>query len=144
MKEHNVVKIPGYSWIEIKSVTHEFRSGDRIHPELTSIHNKLNELDGKMKVAGYVPDLEFVLHDVEEEHKEKLLLWHSEKLAIAFGLIKTAPGTPIRVFKNLRVCGDCHRAIKFISEIEKREIIVRDTTRFHHFRNGICSCGDYW
>ncbi|KAG7030155.1 Pentatricopeptide repeat-containing protein, mitochondrial, partial [Cucurbita argyrosperma subsp. argyrosperma] len=144
MKEHNVIKIPGYSWIEIKSVTHEFRSGDRIHPELTSIHNKLNELDGKMKVAGYVPDLEFVLHDVEEEHKEKLLLWHSEKLAIAFGLIKTAPGTPIRVFKNLRVCGDCHRAIKFISEIEKREIIVRDTTRFHHFRNGFCSCGDYW
>ncbi|KAA0041058.1 pentatricopeptide repeat-containing protein [Cucumis melo var. makuwa] len=144
MKEHNVVKIPGYSWIEIKSVTHEFRSSDRVHPEITSIHKKLNELDGKMKLAGYVPDLEFALHDVEEEHKEKLLLWHSEKLAIAFGLMKTAPGTPIRVFKNLRVCGDCHRAIKFISAIEKREIIVRDTTRFHHFRNGFCSCGDYW
>ncbi|XP_038903547.1 pentatricopeptide repeat-containing protein At4g16835, mitochondrial [Benincasa hispida] len=144
MKEHNVVKIPGYSWIEIKSVTHEFRSGDRVHPELTSIHKKLNELDAKMKLAGYAPDLEFALHDVEEEHKEKLLLFHSEKLAIAFGLIKMAPGTPIRVFKNLRVCGDCHRAIKFISAIEKREIIVRDTTRFHHFRNGFCSCGDYW
>ncbi|XP_022154015.1 pentatricopeptide repeat-containing protein At4g16835, mitochondrial-like [Momordica charantia] len=144
MKEHNVVKIPGYSWIEIKSVTHEFRSGDRVHPELTSIHRKLNELYGKMKLAGYVPDLEFVLHDVEEEHKEKLLLWHSEKLAIAFGLLKMAPETPIRVFKNLRVCGDCHRAIKFISAIERREIIVRDTTRFHHFSNGFCSCGDYW
>lgn len=144
MKEHNVVKIPGYSWIEIKSVTHEFRSSDRLHPELTSIHKKLNELDGKMKLAGYVPNLEFALHDVEEEHKEKLLLWHSEKLAIAFGLIKMAPETPIRVFKNLRVCGDCHSAIKFISAIEKREIIVRDTTRFHHFRNGVCSCGDYW
>lgn len=144
MKENKVVKTPGYSWIEIKNVVHEFRSGDRVHPELTPIHEKLMVLDKKMKLAGYVPDLEFALHDVGEEMKEQLLLWHSEKLAIAFGLIKLPSGTPIRVFKNLRVCGDCHLATKYISAIERREIIVRDTTRFHHFKDGVCSCGDYW
>lgn len=144
MKENKVIKVPGYSWIEIKSVVHEFRSGDRIHPELESIHEKLNDLEKKLKLAGYVPNLEFVLHDVGEEQKQQLLLWHSEKLAIAYGLIRLPLGNPIRVFKNLRVCGDCHQATKFISRIEGREIIVRDTTRFHHFKDGICSCGDYW
>ncbi|XVE57584.1 hypothetical protein DITRI_Ditri04bG0101800 [Diplodiscus trichospermus] len=144
MKDNKVVKTPGYSWIEIMSIVHEFRSGDRLHPELASIHEKLNELEKKMKLAGYVPDLEYALHDVGEEQKEQLLLRHSEKLAIALGLIKVTYRTPIRVFKNLRVCGDCHRAIKYISAIERREIIVRDTVRFHHFKDGCCSCGDYW
>lgn len=144
MKESNVVKVPGYSWIEIRNKVHHFRSSDRIHPELDSIHKKLKELEKKMKLAGYKPELEFALHNVEEEQKEKLLLWHSEKLAVAFGCIKLPQGSQIQVFKNLRICGDCHKAIKFISEIEKREIIVRDTTRFHHFKDGSCSCGDYW
>ncbi|THG22454.1 hypothetical protein TEA_023025 [Camellia sinensis var. sinensis] len=116
----------------------------RVHPELKLIREKLNEVEKKMKLEGYVPDLDFALHYVGEEQKEKLLLWHSEKLAIAYGLIRMLLGTPIQVFKNLRVCGDCHRATKYISAIERREIIVRDTTRFHHFKNGICSCGDYW
>ncbi|GFP95604.1 pentatricopeptide repeat-containing protein at4g16835 mitochondrial [Phtheirospermum japonicum] len=144
MKEIRAVKTPGYSWIEIKGATHEFRSGDRVHKELGCIHEKLNELEGKMRLAGYVPNLESALHDVGEEQKEQLLLWHSEKLAIAFGLMRVDVGLPIRVFKNLRVCDDCHLAIKFMSAVEGREIIVRDTTRFHHFRDGKCSCGDYW
>lgn len=144
MRERKVVKSPGYSWTEVRSRIHEFRSGDCVHPELSSIHLKLNELGSRMKLAGYVPILECSLHDVGEEQKERLLLWHSEKLAIAFGLIKLPPGIPIRVFKNLRVCRDCHVATKYISAIEGREIIVRDTTRFHHFKDGVCSCGDYW
>uniref|UniRef100_A0A2C9WAQ9 DYW domain-containing protein n=1 Tax=Manihot esculenta TaxID=3983 RepID=A0A2C9WAQ9_MANES len=144
MKSSGVVKTPGYSWLEVNNVVHKFRSSDRIHPELACVHQKLIELEKKMKLAGYVPDLEYALHDVEEEQKEQLLLWHSEKLAITYGLIKLPWRTPIRVFKNLRVCGDCHRAIKYISAIERREIIVRDNIRFHHFKDGFCSCGDYW
>ncbi|KAL5985794.1 Pentatricopeptide repeat-containing protein, mitochondrial [Asimina triloba] len=144
MKEKKVVKMPGYSWIEVKSMVHEFRSGDRIHPQLASIRKKLDELEKRMKLAGYVPDHDCALHDLEEERKELILSMHSERLAIAFGLISTPPGARIRVFKNLRVCGDCHTATKFISAIEGREIIVRDTVRFHHFRYGNCSCGDYW
>ncbi|KAJ8754379.1 hypothetical protein K2173_002830 [Erythroxylum novogranatense] len=144
MKNRKILKTPGYSWIEIRNAVHEFRSGDRIHPELASIHKKLSDLELKMKREGYVPDLEFALHNVDDEQKEQLLLRHSEKLAIAYGLLNLPLGYPIRVFKNLRVCGDCHTATKFISAIERREIIVRDTSRFHHFKDGLCSCGDYW
>ncbi|XP_051114707.1 pentatricopeptide repeat-containing protein At4g16835, mitochondrial [Andrographis paniculata] len=144
MKENRIIKTPGCSWMEIKSVVHEFRSGDRLHPEINHIRSKLVELGRKMKLAGYVPDLESSLHDIGEEQKEQLLMWHSEKLAVAFGLLKVPKELPIRVFKNLRICNDCHRAIKFVSAVEGREIVVRDATRFHHFRDGECSCGDYW
>ncbi|XP_074316456.1 pentatricopeptide repeat-containing protein At4g16835, mitochondrial [Silene latifolia] len=144
MKSNKVVKTPGYSWIEIKGVVHEFRSSERLHPELPSIHEKLRELERKMKLAGYVPDLEYALYDVGDEQKQELLLFHSEKLAVAYGLMKMPSDSPIRIFKNLRVCGDCHAALKCISGVERREIIVRDNTRFHHFKDGNCSCGDYW
>ncbi|WVZ95035.1 hypothetical protein U9M48_040842 [Paspalum notatum var. saurae] len=144
MRDNAVAKTPGYSWIEIKGARHEFRSNDRLHPQLDLIHNKLDQLEDLMKAMGYVPDLDFALHDVEESLKAQMLMRHSEKLAIAFGLISTPPGMILRIFKNLRVCGDCHNAAKLISKIEDREIILRDTTRFHHFRGGHCSCGDYW
>lgn len=144
MKDNAVVKTPGYSWIEIKGVIHEFRSNDRLHPQLHLIHGKLEQLEERMKAMGYVPDLDFALHDVEESLKVQMLMRHSEKLAIALGLISTAPGLTLRIFKNLRICGDCHNAVKLISKIEDREIILRDKTRFHHFRGGRCSCGDYW
>jgi putative heme iron utilization protein len=69
---------------------------------------------------------------------------HSDKLAVAFGMIHLPQSAPIRVMKNLRVCRDCHLTMKLISKSESREIILRDAIRFHHFRDGSCSCGDYW
>ncbi|KAL1193055.1 Pentatricopeptide repeat-containing protein DWY1 [Cardamine amara subsp. amara] len=105
---------------------------------------KLKSLGKEVRDAGYVPETKYVLHDIDEEAKEKALMHHSERLAIAFGLINTSPGTTIRVMKNLRICGDCHNFIKILSSIEDREFIVRDNKRFHHFRDGSCSCGDYW
>ncbi|KAK8969021.1 Pentatricopeptide repeat-containing protein [Platanthera guangdongensis] len=144
MKENLAVKMPGCSWVEVGGAISEFRSGDRLHPHLELIHKKLNQLWRRMKDAGYVPDLSFALHDIEDEQKEMMLMRHSEKLAIVFALISTSPTTPVRVFKNLRVCGDCHQAIKYISFVEGREIILRDNTRFHHFINGKCTCRDYW
>ncbi|CAI0541201.1 unnamed protein product [Linum tenue] len=85
-----------------------------------------------------------LMHDVEEQDKEEMLCDHSEKLAVALGLLNTSRGFPLQVIKNLRICGDCHAVIKFISEFEDREIFVRDTNRFHHFKDGACSCGDLW
>lgn len=105
---------------------------------------KLKSLGKEVREAGYVPETKYVLHDIDEEAKERALMHHSERLAIAFGLINTPPGTTIRVMKNLRICGDCHNFIKVLSSIEGREFIVRDNKRFHHFRDGSCSCGDYW
>ncbi|KAL3640797.1 hypothetical protein CASFOL_015765 [Castilleja foliolosa] len=110
----------------------------------SAAYEKLRCLGKEVRKAGYVPDTRYVLHDIEQEEKEKALLYHSERLAIAFGLISTAPGTTLRVIKNLRICGDCHNFIKILSSFEKREFIVRDNKRFHHFKDGKCSCRDFW
>ncbi|CBI28351.3 unnamed protein product, partial [Vitis vinifera] len=144
MDMKKVKKEAGYSWIEVKNKTFSFMAGDLSHPQSDRIYLKLEELSIRLKDAGYYPDTKYVLHDVEEEHKEVILSQHSERLAIAFGLIATPPGTPIQIVKNLRVCGDCHTVIKLISKIEGRDIVVRDSNRFHHFKGGSCSCGDYW
>ncbi|KAF2588188.1 hypothetical protein F2Q70_00041056 [Brassica cretica] len=144
MKEKGVRKEPGCSWIEHGDEVHKFIAGDSSHPQSEKLHGYLEALWEKMRKEGYVPDTSCVLHNVEEDEKEVLLCGHSEKLAIAFGILNTSPGTVIRVAKNLRVCNDCHQATKFISKIVDREIILRDVRRFHHFKNGTCSCGDYW
>eukprot|EP01018_Ginkgo_biloba_P015176 Gb_08049 [translate_table: standard] len=144
MKERSLMKKPGCSWIEIRNMMHTFFQGDRSHPQTKEIYATLETLSEQMKGMGYVPDTNFVLFDVDDEEKEHMLSCHSEKLAIAFGLINTCPGTPIRITKNLRVCDDCHTATKLISKIVDREIIVRDANRFHCFKHGHCSCGDYW
>eukprot|EP01018_Ginkgo_biloba_P034076 Gb_04449 [translate_table: standard] len=144
VKERGLKKPPGCSFIEVNNTVHAFLVGDRSHPQSEIIYAMLDTLTKQMEAVGYVPNTDFVLHDIEEEAKEHMICSHSEKLAIAFGLMHTSPGTPIRITKNLRVCGDCHSATKFISKIVKREIVVRDLNRFHHFKDGICSCGDYW
>jgi pentatricopeptide repeat protein len=144
MKEREVKKTPGQTTIEIDGQVHTFVVNDQSHPQTSAIYAELTKLFAEMKQAGYIPDTNFALHDVEEEQKEHLLSYHSEKLAIAFGMISTPPNSRLVIVKNLRVCGDCHTATKYISKLRNREIIVRDANRFHHFRNGTCSCQDYF
>ncbi|KAI3864445.1 hypothetical protein MKW92_043733 [Papaver armeniacum] len=147
MRDKRVQKSPGRSWIEVNRVFHTFVAEDSSHTQIREIHKFLEEMLGKMKLAGYVPDVRWALvkdEGAREGEKEVMLGHHSEKLAVAFGLISTPDGEPLKVWKNLRICGDCHNAIKFISAIVKREITVRDTYRFHCFNEGKCSCGDYW
>ncbi|KAI9176428.1 hypothetical protein LWI28_002658 [Acer negundo] len=144
MKRKGVRKVAGHTIIEIKNKVYTFVAGDRSQPQADLIYSELTKLMDRIRLESYTPDLNFALHDVEEETKEKMLSVHSEKLAIVFGLMNSGPGSVIRIKKNLRVCGDCHAATKFISTVTEREIIVRDAHRFHHFKEGICSCGDYW
>nr|XP_034922902.1 LOW QUALITY PROTEIN: pentatricopeptide repeat-containing protein At3g26782, mitochondrial-like [Populus alba] len=144
VKDRGLVKPPGYSLVELKGRVHVFLVGDKEHPQHEKIYKYLEELSVKLQEAGYVPNMASVLHDVDEEEKEMIVRVHSEKLAVAFGVMNSFPGSIIHVIKNLRVCGDCHTVIKLISKIVNREIIVRDAKRFHHFKDGLCSCGDYW
>ena len=143
MEKTGLQKTPGCSLVELKNEVHSFYSGSTIHPQSKRIYAFLETLGEDIKAAGYVPDTNSI-HDVEDDVKKQLLNSHSEKLAIAFGLLNTSPGTTIHIRKNLRVCGDCHNATKYISLVTGREIMVRDMHRFHHFKNGTCSCGDYW
>ncbi|KAM7464236.1 hypothetical protein LguiA_032357 [Lonicera macranthoides] len=144
MGHQKLKKVPGWTWIEVDNAIHRFSVGDHTHSKSKEIYKKLESLSVELELVGYVPDTNFVLHDVDEELKLGILYAHSEKLAIAFGLISTVEGTPIRITKNLRVCGDCHTFMKFVSAIANRVIIFRDANRFHHFKEGACSCGDYW
>ncbi|KAL0360604.1 UNVERIFIED_CONTAM: Pentatricopeptide repeat-containing protein, mitochondrial [Sesamum radiatum] len=123
---------------------HIFLVGDRQHPQHEKIYAYLEQLSVKLQEAGYVPRVASVLHDVDQEEKEMALQIHSEKLAVVFGIMNSAPGTTIQVIKNLRTCEDCHTTIKLMSKIMGHEIVIRDPKRFHHFSKGTCSCGDFW
>uniref|UniRef100_A0A2P2NYA9 DYW domain-containing protein n=1 Tax=Rhizophora mucronata TaxID=61149 RepID=A0A2P2NYA9_RHIMU len=144
MKSRGIRKEPGCSWTETNGKVHTFFSEDRGHPMTNEIYRKVDEVIMLIKAVGYMPDLTFALHDTNEEGKELGLAYHSEKLAVAFGLLTAPKGAPIYIFKNLRVCGDCHTAMKHISGVFVRHIVLRDSNCFHHFREGKCSCGDYW
>ncbi|KAL1198910.1 Pentatricopeptide repeat-containing protein [Cardamine amara subsp. amara] len=144
MKEMDIRKDPGCSWIDIDGVLHEFLVEDDSHPRAKEINSMLVEISDKLRLAGYRPITTQVLLNLEDEDKENALHYHSEKIAVAFGLISTSPGKPIRIVKNLRICEDCHSSIKLISKVYKRKITVRDRKRFHHFQDGSCSCMDYW
>lgn len=144
MKSMGLRKNPGCSWIELGHKMHMLLAGDKSHPQMEQILQKLDKLSIAMNKFGYYPDTKVVLQDVEEQDKAEILCGHSEKLAVVLGLLNTSPGQPLQVIKNLRICDDCHAVIKFISCFEGREIYVRDTNRFHHFKDGVCSCGEYW
>ncbi|XP_074283864.1 pentatricopeptide repeat-containing protein At3g63370, chloroplastic [Silene latifolia] len=145
MRERGLKKSPACSWIEVKDQVHTFMARDKSHPKSEQIYKKLAQvIDTLRKEADYIPQTKFVLHNVEEQEKVKMLYGHSERLAITYALLESPKGTPIRVTKNLRVCGDCHNFIKLVSRFFDREIIVRDASRFHHFCQGSCSCGDFW
>ncbi|XP_016445932.1 pentatricopeptide repeat-containing protein At2g02980, chloroplastic-like [Nicotiana tabacum] len=145
MKVRGVKKIPGCSSIEVDNIMHEFFSGEVTRIEHRELHQEVDKLIEKLKLFGYVPDNSIAFRPgLEDEEKEATLRYHSEKLAITFGLLNSPPGKTIRVVKNLRICGDCHSAAKLISLIFKRNIIIRDMQRFHHFEGGKCSCGDFW
>lgn len=144
MIDKGIKKSTACSWIEMKNKVHSFLSGDVSHPNSGAIYAELKRIEGLMRESGYVPDTGSVFHDVEEDEKTNMVCSHSERLAIAFGLISTSPGTRLLITKNLNICEDCHVAIKFISKITERKITVRDVNRYHHFEDGVCSCGDYW
>ncbi|XXG40446.1 hypothetical protein AAC387_Pa01g1159 [Persea americana] len=167
MKRKGLKKEAGCSWIEIDRKVHLFYGGgDDLHPLVERIHGVLREMERRMKEEmGYACGVRFAKHDVEEESKEDSLRVHSEKMAIGLGLVcgglerggvgggggRRRGGwgwgcVVIRVFKNLRVCGDCHEFMKGLSKVLEKKVvlIVRDANRFHRFEGGICSCRDYW
>lgn len=144
MAEKGLIQTPGFSLVEAKRKVHKFVSQDKSRPRCERIYDMIHQMEWQLKFEGYKPDTSQVLLDVDEEEKRERLKYHSQKLATAFALIHTSEGAPIRISRNLRMCRDCHAYTKFVSMIYEREITVRDRHRFHHFKDGTCSCGDYW
>ncbi|XP_042387378.1 pentatricopeptide repeat-containing protein At4g13650-like isoform X2 [Zingiber officinale] len=144
MKDKGVKKEPGRSWIEVKNKVHAFFVGDKLHEQADTIYKFLEDLNNRAAEIGYTQDKYYLLHDSEQDQKDHTAHTHSEKLAVAFGLMSLSPEIPLLVMKNLRVCSDCHNWMKFVSSLACRAIVLRDPYRFHHFDKGSCSCGDYW
>ncbi|PKA57575.1 Pentatricopeptide repeat-containing protein [Apostasia shenzhenica] len=145
MRRRGLRKNPASSCIESgDGIVHEFFAGDNLHPRSKEIKAALEDLLKRLRREGYKPVLSSIAYDMSDEEKEKILKGHSEKLALAFGVLTTAVGSIIRIVKNVRICDDCHAVMKLASLEIEREILVRDNLRFHHFRDGVCSCGDFW
>ncbi|XP_057969510.1 pentatricopeptide repeat-containing protein At5g66520-like [Malania oleifera] len=143
MRSRKLKRIPGCSLIEVDGIVHEFFAGDRLHEKKEEIYLKWEAIVKQIKNFGYKEETRGVVFDVEEEEKETIIGYHSEKLAVAFGILCTKPGSMLRIVKNICICNDFHSAIKLVSKVFKRKISVRDRKLFHHFENGSCSCKDY-
>lgn len=144
MEHRGIKKEPGQSWIELGNKVHSFVVGDVSHPMSHLIYKKLEEMLEKIRKIGYADQNLVSSHSRAEVKGISMVNHHSEKLALTLGIISLPQSASVKVMKNLRVCHDCHTAMKLFSKVEKREIILRDPLRFHHFRGGSCSCNDYW
>ncbi|KAB5519901.1 hypothetical protein DKX38_024220 [Salix brachista] len=144
MRDRGLRKHPCRSWVINKKKLHTFYARDKSHPQAKDIYSGLDILILKCLKAGYEPDMSFVLQEVEEQQKKNFLFYHSAKLAATYGLLKTRPGEPIRVVKNILLCRDCHSFLQYASVVTQREILFRDASGFHCFSNGQCSCKGYW
>lgn len=136
MVEKGVQISPGCSTLELHGVVHEFITDDSSHPMKSEIYKMLDEIKQQLRMGGYIANM-----DVCEIGQFSN---HSEKLAIAFAMFSTPPGTKIKIANNLSICVDCHSFAKFLSSVYNRTVIIRDRSRFHHFRKGRCSCNDCW
>ena len=132
-KSAKVWKKPARAYVEVNEKVHAFTVGDVSHPESDEIYKKLRSLNMQMNKMSS-----------ESHHRNTSIddCCHSERLAVAFGLLNLPQGANIRVTKNLRVCSDCHSTTKIISKIECREIIITDLYCSHHFKDGSCSCDE--
>ncbi|XP_070036254.1 pentatricopeptide repeat-containing protein At2g29760, chloroplastic-like [Nicotiana tomentosiformis] len=104
MRECGLKKEPDCSSSEVNGIVHDFLVGDNTHPLSQKIYAKLDEIAARLKSVGYVSNKSQVLQLIEEEDmQEQAPNLHSEKLAMAFGLIRATPSQPILIVKNLRV-----------------------------------------
>lgn len=143
MREEKLGKLQDWSWISIKDKVYSFKPNDKSHFHSGHIYKSLENLLHQAKSLGYVSLETLEVTDEDEEKTSSSTAYHSEKLAITFGLLSTPNTAPIRVTKSVFMCRDCHNFSKFISLLTAREIIIRDSKRLHKFVNGRCSCGDF-
>ncbi|XP_056697165.1 pentatricopeptide repeat-containing protein At1g25360-like isoform X2 [Spinacia oleracea] len=97
MIDRGIKKSIACSWIKVKNEVHAFLSGDTSHPTCDAIYAELERLTGLITDAGYAPTTRKIFHDVEDGEKTGMVCSHSERLAIAFGLINSQPGTTLLI-----------------------------------------------
>uniref|UniRef100_A0A0A9D6J8 DYW domain-containing protein n=1 Tax=Arundo donax TaxID=35708 RepID=A0A0A9D6J8_ARUDO len=142
--DRGLAQAPGFSAVKVRGEVHLFVSQDMSHPRTRDIYEMLHQMEWQLRFDGYRLDTSELALDVDEEEKRRVVAAHSQKLAMAFGLLSTPEGAPVRIVTNLRISKECHAYSALISEIFGREIVVRDRNRFHRFRRVVCTCRNYW
>ncbi|KAK3008271.1 hypothetical protein RJ639_014957 [Escallonia herrerae] len=89
MRERGLRRNPGQSWMELQNKVHVFNAGERTHPQISEIHERIKMLIAEFQYWGYS-------YQPNEDS-----LYHSEKLAVAFGLLNAPSTAPIRIIKNI-------------------------------------------
>ncbi|KAG4924287.1 hypothetical protein JHK87_049827 [Glycine soja] len=89
MSEKGVTKDSGCNPIEIDGEVHEFVAGDTTDPQSENVYKFVNEIE-KLESIGYLPDyLGAPMVDEINDGKQNTLRVHSERLAIAFGILNS-------------------------------------------------------
>lgn len=144
MKHRRIKKEPAISEIDVHGELHRFYAGDK--QRSNEVNEGLYALRDRLKrECGYEADLKCITRELGKgEVGEDVLLMHSEKIALIYGLMHTNKDYDIVINKNLRICKDCHNFIKFASKVEDRRITVADANRVHIFDGGHCSCNEFY
>ncbi|KAE8657138.1 Pentatricopeptide repeat-containing protein [Hibiscus syriacus] len=143
LRRKNLQMLPVRSWIEVNKQSRVFLPGDKSHDQTDEIYRKVDSLVHQISNHNYDLVKKTLLPDVDEQ-EHRVLLYHSEKLAVAFSLLNTTNGPSLQIVHSHRICNGCHNAIKMMALVDRRQIVTRDASRFNHFKHGSCSCGDYW
>ncbi|KAI3950157.1 hypothetical protein MKW92_044471 [Papaver armeniacum] len=145
VKDKKLGNLQDWSSISIKDKVYSFKPDDKSHNRSVEMYRLLDDLVERAKSLGYVSErsLDIIDEDDNDEGTLSSTIHHSEKLAVAFGLLSTCQGSSIRVIKSISMYRDSHSLIKDISAMTGREIILRDSKRLHQFNDGQCSCGDF-
>jgi len=124
-------KLPGMSWMIINGEKVMFTVG------LSISQSTIQKAENK----GYKTDISWALKGNNKKEKIESLCGHSEKLALEYALKNTPEYSKVTIFKNLRVCGDCHAFTEALSKATGRIIQLRDANLFQTFDpyKG-CSC----
>ncbi|CAF0718756.1 unnamed protein product [Adineta ricciae] len=130
----------------LAGILREFRAHDASHSRSDEIYREVQKISEELAAHGHEYDSSWTTRTMtEDESVASILCGHSERLAMAWNFVVNPHTKRIQITKNLRVCGDCHRATKLIATIRQCEIVVRNANRIHHFqKNGQCSCNDYF
>ncbi|KAF9598750.1 hypothetical protein IFM89_031418 [Coptis chinensis] len=118
MRDGKVTKLPGYSWVDVVGIQY-------------------------IRDHAFIPwwDKKVVCREECQLFQHRCGMERASQAPSKLNFDRVM--NPI--YHHWRACQemDCHSAIKFISKVVGRKIIVRDN-RFHHFGNGLCSCADFW
>ncbi|XP_065860881.1 putative pentatricopeptide repeat-containing protein At3g25970 [Euphorbia lathyris] len=64
MRDRQVKKVPGWSWIEVKNQVHSFSAGDRSHPHFEEIHQRLDHIMEEIKQLDAAACLDSLMDNV--------------------------------------------------------------------------------